>query len=267
MRKPTLISWKKFCGIPPKSTNNLYEFKKMPWGSDGWRKTYSYRLFRKAMAQLLPDDNFLPNDAAGWQGHGLYIEAGIIEEFDLDNTLKGVIDSLQEKYGFNDNMIRGLIAKKKVVGNYPLPKSQWSKQYILIGLTRYNTPECDIFSQAEFISVPAEEIVADAKVSGVLHRAISADWTNVENSSGDKYTVHPLSLYPDVENGARFLNADPEILRLILKTIGPKYGAAKEAFEDRCAELGGFQELNKKLMNTINKTEYERLTKVLDTKS
>ena len=60
-------------------------------------------------------------------------------------------------------MIRGLIAKKKVVGNYPLPKSQWSKQYILIGLTRYNTPECDIFSQAEFNNVPAEEIIADVK--------------------------------------------------------------------------------------------------------
>ena len=40
-------------------------------------------------------------------GFGLGIEVGIRKEFDLDNTLKSLIDALQEKYKFNDRQKKG----------------------------------------------------------------------------------------------------------------------------------------------------------------
>ena len=93
----------------PKSTNNLYfclyidENKRRIIVKDDW-----YRDWRAFFTAILPD-GFLPNDVSNI---GLYIEVGIMEEFDVDNTLKGIIDALQFRYGFNDNQLKSLIAKK-----------------------------------------------------------------------------------------------------------------------------------------------------------
>ena len=256
---PLLVKWKKFTGIPPKSTNSLYDKNKHMW-----YKTYSYRLFREAMAQLLPNDNFLPKSHVDWEGHGLYIEAGIIEEFDLDNTLKGVIDALQEKYGFNDNVIKGLIARKKVVGKYPLTSSEYAEQYILIGLVKYDSADCAIFKTNDFKNVVSKETIkAPRHVSSLLFRAVSADWTNVANSSSSSSAVYPLSLYPDVENAAAALGLDVNLLVEKMKLVGPEY-----AFIDKLSdelELSDEDKniLKKELKNYIDANEYTSLEQEL----
>ena len=90
----------------PFSTNSLY------WTQDvkSQRKTWSnnYKHWRKLLRKKLPT-GFLPSNM---KNYGLGIEVGIREEFDIDNTLKSLIDALQEKYGFNDSEINYLYAKK-----------------------------------------------------------------------------------------------------------------------------------------------------------
>lgn len=93
-------------GLNPVSTNKLYvKFR------GGVRKSKEYVDYRHALSRLLPD-NFLPNDMSK---HSILFEMGITKGFDLDNTLKGIIDALQEKYGFNDNQLSHIIAKKIVI--------------------------------------------------------------------------------------------------------------------------------------------------------
>lgn len=97
-------------GFTPHSTNNL-------WWPTGWgeRKIDNYyKVWKTAIRDRLPE-KFCPPDMSG---RGLGIEVGVGSEFDLDNTLKAVIDALQEKYGFNDNQLGYLYARKYVTGSY-----------------------------------------------------------------------------------------------------------------------------------------------------
>lgn len=253
--KPKLLRYRKFTGIPPKSTNNLYTR-----GDTGmWHKTYSYRLFRKAMTILLKKDGFLPSSEEEWKGHGLYIEAGIIKEFDLDNTLKGIIDALQETYEFNDNLINGIIAKKKPVGTFPLSKSEWSTQYILIGFIEYDNDDCNIFDASDFTNAESTEITTPTKIREVLFRSVTEDWTNVKNSRADKKAVYPLQLYPDVEKVAGLLDVTPEKLIKQMKEFGAEY----KIEEHICKTMGedgiDTTKIRRELKNKIKKDEFEKL--------
>ena len=93
-------------GLNPFSTNNL---KTVFRGRI--RNSPDYKDWKKAVASLLPD-HFLPDNL---EGFSLGFEMGVIRNFDIDNTLKGIIDCLEEKYGFNDCQIGHLIAHKTVV--------------------------------------------------------------------------------------------------------------------------------------------------------
>lgn len=101
-------------GITPKSTNNLFDWflsKKqidnIKKGDAKWAKaakavkSRQYRNWRKLFIDQLPANFILPNSS----NLHLYIEVGVFKEFDLDNTLKAIIDGLQIKYSFNDNEI------------------------------------------------------------------------------------------------------------------------------------------------------------------
>ena len=89
-----------FPGITPKSTNNLFY-----WWADKEgiatraRKSRNYTNWRNKFIELLPNNFIAPNS----KNIHLYIEVQIFKEFDLDNTLKAIIDALQIKYKFNDN--------------------------------------------------------------------------------------------------------------------------------------------------------------------
>ena len=104
-----------FPGVTPKSTNNLFY-----WWADKKgratraRKSKHYKNWRNEFIKLLPDDFMAPNS----RDIHLYIEVQIFKEFDLDNTLKAIIDALQIKYKFNDNEIVYLVCKKFVVGTF-----------------------------------------------------------------------------------------------------------------------------------------------------
>ena len=97
-------------GLTPHTTNKL-------WFPIGWgkrRTDQNYAKWKKDISTHLRA-NFCPSDMSE---HGLGIEVGVACEFDLDNTLKAVIDALQEKYGFNDNQLGYLYARKYVTGSY-----------------------------------------------------------------------------------------------------------------------------------------------------
>ena len=115
-------------GVTPKSTNRLYWHPCNHKGDKRIWKNKFYRAWRQDMIDKKLPDNFLPNNMSG---KGLYIEVGVMEEFDLDNTLKGIIDALQFKYGFNDNEIGSIIAKKVIRGQYAT--HDYSLDYIKIG--------------------------------------------------------------------------------------------------------------------------------------
>ena len=154
------------------------------------------------MARLIDKtDGFLPRDM---NGYGLYIEAGIIEEFDLDNTLKGVIDALQAAYEFNDNQIKGLICRKVVVGNYPLSKAKWNKQYIKIGLLEYTDPNCEIINPDDISGMEEDEkkIKVSEHLQMLLYRAVASDVTDF-NSKSERKGYYPINLQPDLENAER----------------------------------------------------------------
>lgn len=108
------------------------------------------------MAKLLPE-NFLPSDMTGY---GLYIEVGVFREFDIDNTLKSLIDALQQAYGFNDNQIDYLYAKKKIVRNFdPSGPGDRSKDYIKISLV-----------EAVEFEISADHIVWEPEEPSVLKK-------------------------------------------------------------------------------------------------
>ena len=115
-------------GVTPFSTNSLWF---APGGKGKLVLSVRYRKWKNRLAELLPD-GFLPSDMTGF---GLYIEVGVFREFDVDNTLKSLIDALQKKYGFNDNQIDYLHAKKVIVRGFdPNSPGDRSKDYIKICL-------------------------------------------------------------------------------------------------------------------------------------
>ncbi len=120
----------KLKGVTPKSTNNLFYplFDEETGKLKTWKKKPAYKLWRKLLLDILPN-NFLPKDMSK---NGLFIKVGIMKELDLDNTLKGIIDALQDKYHFNDNEIQFLKAKKVITGYYDT--HDYSKDYIEITL-------------------------------------------------------------------------------------------------------------------------------------
>jgi Holliday junction resolvase RusA-like endonuclease len=97
-------------GVNPISTNKLH---RMQWSRNAVRvkRSNAYAAWRRALLAILPDD-FLPKDMSGYS---LLFEMGIAKGFDLDNALKGIIDVLEEKYGFSDSQIGHLIAHKCVI--------------------------------------------------------------------------------------------------------------------------------------------------------
>lgn len=257
--KPKLIRSKKFVGLPPKSTNSLYDKSENGF----WYKTFAYRLFRKAMLGLLEKDGFLPKADKDWQGRGLYIEVGIIKEFDLDNTLKGIIDALQETYEFNDNCINGIIAKKNVVGEFPLTKAEWDTQYILIGFIEYDNLDCDIYEPSDFVGTDSAEIQIPKQITDVLFRSVTEDWTNVENSAATDRAVYPLNLYPDLEEAAKKLNLDVSKLAQAMKEIGPNYRLEAQLltkFENNSLK---WWQLKNALSNKVKKDEFDKLMESL----
>lgn len=114
-------------GITPKSTNNLFDWflsnnqinaikKGDKKGAKAARavKSRQYRNWRKLFIDQLPANFILPNSS----NLHLYIEVGVFKEFDLDNTLKAIIDGLQIKYSFNDNEITYLVCRKNPIGTF-----------------------------------------------------------------------------------------------------------------------------------------------------
>ena len=131
MKKIKVLKTILLSGVTPKSTNNLFTWWKdinLPKNFPANRatKNINYKKWREKFVQLLPSD-FIEK---GETDLSLYIEVCIFKEFDLDNTLKGIIDALQIKYEFNDNEITFLVCKKVVKGTFDA--QQQSEHYIKI---------------------------------------------------------------------------------------------------------------------------------------
>ena len=186
--------------VPPKSTNSLY----WPIAKHKLQKSYAYRLFRKIMAKLINrHDGFLPPDMTGF---GLYVEVGVCKEFDLDNTLKGVIDALQEAYGFNDNQINGIIASKFVIDDYPLTLAKRREQYVKIGLLELSGENHNFFTQADLSNAKTyEDVKPNPATQDLLFGSVSADQIELEAN-----TIYPqkFDIAPDLENAAKQCNID-----------------------------------------------------------
>jgi Holliday junction resolvase RusA-like endonuclease len=88
--------------IKPLSVNEAWQGKRF--------KTVAYSRYRRALAFMLPK---LEVPAGPLE---LHLEFGFSNSAsDFDNPVKCFVDSLQEKYGFNDKLImRAIIEKKKV---------------------------------------------------------------------------------------------------------------------------------------------------------
>ena len=130
MKKIKVLKTIKLNGVTPKSTNNLFTWwkssKNPHFPADRATKNRSYKSWRENFVRLLPN-NFIEK---GEKDLSLYIEVCIFKEFDLDNTLKGIIDALQIKYMFNDNEITYLVCKKVVKGTFD--SQQPNEHYIKI---------------------------------------------------------------------------------------------------------------------------------------
>ena len=113
MKKIKIIKSIFLPGVTPKSTNNLFVWFAAHGNPNKPAnrpiKSNKYKEWRRKLIELMPKD-FIER---GEKDIHLYIEVGIFKEFDLDNTLKGIIDALQIKYNFNDNEISYLTCKKK----------------------------------------------------------------------------------------------------------------------------------------------------------
>lgn len=199
--------------VPPKSTNSLY----WPTGKNRLQKSYGYRLFRKIMEKLINrHDGFLPDDMTGF---GLYVEVGICKEFDLDNTLKGVIDALQEAYGFNDNQINGIIASKFVIDDYPLTLAKRREQYVKIGLLELSGKNHNFFTQGDLSNAQVyEDVAPNPATQALLFGSVSTDQIEL-----GKDPVYPqkFDIAPDLENAARQYEIDggPDtILKMMRET-------------------------------------------------
>ena len=131
--------------INPISTNTVIQ-KTVSFGRN--KKRYQeYRSLLEEWAEkvnLLLPDGFLPDDMTGY---GLFFEMGIIRRFDLDNTLKFLIDTLQDRYGFNDSQISYLGVKKTVVKGTRDQRNQFVKISLTEGLELNNQDAVDHSNQ------------------------------------------------------------------------------------------------------------------------
>jgi len=80
-------------------------------GKEGDRFKDNVEKWKSLFKKYLPDD-FLPKDI---ENYSLRFDFYVVPSSDLDNTLKYVIDSLQEKYEFNDAKILHFTAYKHTV--------------------------------------------------------------------------------------------------------------------------------------------------------
>ena len=102
MIKPEIIKSIRINGIRPYSVNRF---------KDGRIHSRDYKKWKSLVNNVftrLPH-NFLPSDLTNFD---LGLEIGAYKQFDLDNTLKAYIDALEHRYGFNDNGIKRILAKK-----------------------------------------------------------------------------------------------------------------------------------------------------------
>lgn len=192
--------------VPPKSTNNLY----FHIGMFRVVKSYGYKRFRAAMSKLIDrTDGFLPEDMSNF---GLYIEVGVCEEFDLDNTLKGIIDALQEAYGFNDNQIRTLIAKKHKIGEYPLTDCEKRQQYVRVGLLEFSAGTTELITQNDLDNLiePERTIVPNKPTQDFLLGSVAGDQIElVKTENGD---INWMEIAVDLEKVAQEISIDQKIL-------------------------------------------------------
>lgn len=195
--------------VPPKSTNNLY-FRLGNYKRYRIVKSYGYKRFRAAMSKLIDGtDGFLPKDMSNL---GLYIEVGVCEEFDLDNTLKGVIDALQEAYGFNDNQIKTLIAKKHTIGEYPLTDFEKREQYVRVGLLEFSAGTTELITQNDLDNLIESErtIVPNKPTQDFLLGSVAGDQIDlVKTENGD---IKWMEIAVDLEKVAQEISIDQMIL-------------------------------------------------------
>ena len=129
-------------GLSPFCTNNLWYTLNLDWPQRK-TKTYKYSDWKILLEKKLPI-GFLPSNM---KNYGLGIEVGIREEFDLDNTLKSLIDALQEKYGFNDSEINYLYAKKFITnkkGNHHDGSRDFTKIHLLEKVSLKQTSDATV---------------------------------------------------------------------------------------------------------------------------
>lgn len=110
--------------IKPLSVNEAWKGRRY--------KTDKYTAFQEEMLWILPNDLKLPKAP-----YYLSLTFGFSSSLsDIDNPIKMTLDSLQERYGFNDRDVKQLMVTKELT-----PKGQ---EYIEFELTSYYEPfECE----------------------------------------------------------------------------------------------------------------------------
>lgn len=88
--------------IKPLSTNSLYKGRRF--------KTDAHDVYKRQLAYLLPN-----NIVIGLPPYKLTLEFGTCKMQDLDNNIKGFLDSLVNKYNFDDRNVYEIHSKKVVV--------------------------------------------------------------------------------------------------------------------------------------------------------
>lgn len=94
----------KIINIRPLSVNQAYKGRKF--------KTPAHNRYKRDLRLILPKICDIP-DGEFW----LIVEWGFSEysKSDVDNPVKLFIDAMQERYGFNDLMVKGFWAEKEKV--------------------------------------------------------------------------------------------------------------------------------------------------------
>ena len=88
--------------IKPLSTNSLYKGRRF--------KTDKHDSYKRELAYLLPNTVII-----GLPPYRIILEFGTCKMQDLDNNIKGFLDSLVNKYNFDDRNVYEINAKKVVV--------------------------------------------------------------------------------------------------------------------------------------------------------
>ena len=128
-------------GLNPISTNRLKTVR-----NGKIKSNPLYEDWQVLVVTRLPDGFF---DGIDLTKCMLRFTMGITKRFDIDNTLKGFIDVLEEKYGFNDRDIHSLIAKKVVID----PKIE--KPFVRLDIIEAfedDMSQIDSFDTEDFIS-------------------------------------------------------------------------------------------------------------------